>query len=82
MPIYGICCRVYDQISKYIISSNSHELYMRQNYSLFTDKETDLHRDSLKKKKLFYNHKKKLIGKKIKKLKEGNGNAYNLSIHR
>jgi len=35
-----------------------------------------------KKKKLFYNHKKKLIGKKIKKLKEGNGNAYNLSIHR
>lgn len=82
MPIYGICFRVYDQISIYIISSNSHELYVRQNYSLFTDKETYLHRDSFKKKTLCFITTKNVIGKKIKKLKEGNGNAYNLSIHR
>lgn len=66
MPIYGICYRVYDQIIVYIISSNSHELYMRQNYSFLQIRKL-IFTGILKKKKttMFYNHKKKLIGKKI-----------------
>lgn len=38
--------RVYDKISMYFMSANSRGSHVRHDYPLFTDKETDLDRES------------------------------------